>query len=82
MDHEMILEIGQYGVIGLWTLSLLYSNTKMRQDFQARYDKLNENVMGTLKEVQNKVDQGFKDMRERHAQERIRERFTQNNHQL
>ena len=40
----------QYGVLGLWTASLLYANSKMRKDFQERYDQLNERVVSLLKE--------------------------------
>ena len=40
----------QYGVLGLWTASLLYANAKMRKDFQERYDQLNERVVSLLKE--------------------------------
>ena len=40
----------QYGVLGLWTASLLYANTKMRKDFQVRYDQLNEKGISLIRE--------------------------------
>tara|TARA_R100001463_G_scaffold59012_1_gene111317 strand:+ start:1294 stop:1530 length:237 start_codon:yes stop_codon:yes gene_type:complete len=57
-------ELSQLGVMGLWTLSLLYANSKMRKDFQDRYDNMNRNMLKTLVEVHQLVESGFREMRD------------------
>lgn len=68
-------ELSQLGVMGLWTLSLLYSNSKMRKDFQERYDSMNNNMLKTLLEIQQNVESGFREMRESNSRKRAIDRF-------
>jgi len=68
-------ELSQLGVMGLWTLSLLYNNSKMRKDFQERYDSMNDNMLKTLLEINQLVDSGFREMREHHGRQRAISRF-------
>ena len=49
MDSSGLNILVEYGILGLWTLSLLLSNHTMRKNFQSRYDDLNKNVVDTLK---------------------------------
>ena len=46
----LIDKLLQYGVLGLWTASLLYTNHRMRKEFQDRYDQLNERGLSLIKE--------------------------------
>lgn len=68
-------ELSQLGVMGLWTLSLLYSNSKMRKDFQERYDSMNNNMLKTILEIQQNVESGFREMRESNSRKRAIDRF-------
>ena len=45
MDAGGLNQLVEYGILGLWTLSLLVSNHTMRGNFQKRYDDLNKNVV-------------------------------------
>ena len=49
MDAAGLNQLVEYGILGLWTLSLLVSNHTMRGNFQKRYDDLNKNVVDVLK---------------------------------
>ena len=60
----------EYGVLGLWTASLLYANWKAKKEFQDRYDRLNEQVLGLIKENNVHLESGLREMRERYREER------------
>ena len=57
-------ELGQIGVMGLWTLSLLHSNAKMRKDFQERYDSINQDLLKKAIETHQVLDCLLKEIRE------------------
>ena len=42
MDAGGLNQLVEYGILGLWTLSILVSNHTMRGNFQNRYDDLNK----------------------------------------
>jgi len=79
----------EYGILGLWTLSLLVSNHTMRKNFQSRYDDLNKNVVDTLKrnyellqqnredhkEIMVKLDEGLETMKQKYLEEKLRAEF-------
>ena len=71
-----ISELGQLGVMGLWTLSLLYSNSRMRKDFQERYDNLNKEILLAVNDLIQLSEAGFRDIRDHNQRQRIRDRFT------
>ena len=45
MDAGALNGLVEYGILGMWTLSLLISNHSMKGNFQQRYDDLNKNVV-------------------------------------
>jgi membrane protein required for beta-lactamase induction len=54
---DPILEnLVNYGVLGLWTASLLWSNHTARKNFQSRYDNLNKDLAEGVKEVRRLLD--------------------------
>ena len=53
---EFLFEaLSQYGVLGLWTASLIYNNHMTKKNFQERYDAINREMLDLLKENQKKV---------------------------
>jgi len=48
---EALNGLVEYGILGMWTLSLLVSNHTMRKNFQSRYDDLNKMWLILLKET-------------------------------
>ena len=94
MDAAGLNQLVEYGILGLWTLSLLVSNHTMRGNFQSRYDDLNKNVVDVLKKNKetieenqikldkalDKIDEGLDTMKQKYMEERLREEMkkTQN----
>ena len=86
MDAGGLNQLVEYGILGLWTLSLLISNHKMRGNFQKRYDDLNKNVVDvlnknkeTIEENQirldkalEKIDEGLDTMKQKYLEEKLR----------
>ena len=89
MDGSGLNTLVEYGILGLWTLSLLVSNHTMRKNFQSRYDDLNKNVVDTLKrnyellqqnredhkEIMVKLDDGLETMKQKYLEEKLRAEF-------
>ena len=94
MDAAGLNQLVEYGILGLWTLSLLVSNHTMRGNFQSRYDDLNKNVVDVLKKNKetieenqikldkalDKIEEGLSTMKQKYMEERLREEMkkTQN----
>ncbi len=86
MDSSGLNVLVEYGILGLWTLSLLLSNHTMRKNFQSRYDDLNKNVVDTLKknyemlqrnredhkEIMEKLDEGLEAMKQKYLEDKLR----------
>ena len=86
MDGSGLNVLVEYGILGLWTLSLLLSNHTMRKNFQSRYDDLNKNVVDTLKknyemlqrnredhkEIMEKLDEGLEAMKHKYLEDKLR----------
>ena len=54
---DPILEnLVNYGVLGLWTASLLWSNHITKKNFQSRYDDLNDELKEGVKEIKRLLD--------------------------
>jgi aryl carrier-like protein len=87
MDAAGLNQLVEYGILGLWTLSLLISNHTMRSNFQSRYDELNKNVVEVvnknkelaeenqekLEKALDKIEEGLDTMKAKHLEERLRE---------
>ena len=90
MDSSGLNILVEYGILGLWTLSLLLSNHTMRKNFQSRYDDLNKNVVDTLKrnyellqqnredhkEIMVKLDEGLDTMKQKYLEEKLRAEYS------
>ena len=88
---EALNGLVEYGILGMWTLSLLLSNHTMRKNFQGRYDDLNKNVVDTLKknyemlqrnredhkEIMEKLDEGLEAMKQKYLEEKLRAQYEQ-----
>jgi len=86
---EALNGLVEYGILGMWTLSLLLSNHTMRKNFQSRYDDLNKNVVDTLKrnhellqqnredhkEIMVKLDEGLETMKQKYLEQKLRAEF-------
>ena len=86
MDSSGLNILVEYGILGLWTLSLLLSNHTMRKNFQSRYDDLNKNLVDTLKknyemlqrnredhkEIMEKLDEGLEAMKQKYLEDKLR----------
>tara|TARA_R110002020_G_scaffold72873_1_gene187175 strand:- start:1117 stop:1407 length:291 start_codon:yes stop_codon:yes gene_type:complete len=86
MDAAGLNQLIEYGILGLWTLSLLISNHTMRGNFQKRYDDLNKNVVDVLKKNKDtieenqekldkaleKIDEGLVTMKQKYLEEKLR----------
>ena len=86
MDSSGLNVLVEYGILGLWTLSLLLSNHTMRKNFQTRYDDLNKNVVDVLKrnyemlqrnredhkEIMEKLDEGLEAMKQKYLEDKLR----------
>ena len=84
---EILIEsLAQYGPLGLWTASLLYANYQTRKDAKEEERRLQDKVIdklqlqhAMLEKALEKLDAGLITMREKYAEERIRN--LQNNNQ-
>jgi len=86
MDTAGLNQLVEYGILGLWTLSLLISNHTMRSNFQKRYDDLNKNVVDVIKKNKEmieenqeklemalqKLDEGLTTMKQKYLEEKLR----------
>ena len=78
---EILIEsLAQYGPLGLWTASLLYANYQTRKDAKAEERLLQDNVIDKLQQQQTmlekaleKLDAGLIAMREKQAEDRLRD---------
>ena len=69
---EIIFEsLAQYGVLGLWTATLLYSYHQTKKNFQERYDEINREMLDILKDNQRLLEDGLREMRDRYQEERF-----------
>ena len=85
MESEIISTLTQYGVLGLWTASLLYMNWQQRKERLIEEEKADkalkyhqsqivtrlteQNLM--LNKAIEKIDAGLRDMREKYAEDRM-----------
>ena len=84
---EILIEsLAQYGPLGLWTASLLYANYQIRKDAKEEERILQDKVIDKLQQQHvmlekalEKIDSGLVTMKEKYAEERIRN--IQNNNQ-
>ena len=88
---EALNGLVEYGILGMWTLSLLLSNHTMRKNFQGRYDDLNKNVVDTLKknyemlqrnredhkEIMVQLDEGLEAMKQKSLEDELRAQYEQ-----
>ena len=88
---EALNGLVEYGILGMWTLSLLLSNHTMRKNFQSRYDDLNKNVVDVLKknyellqqnredhkEIMVKLDEGLEAMKQKYLEDKLRAQYEQ-----
>ena len=86
MDTAGLNGLVEYGILGMWTLSLLISNHTMRGNFQARYDELNKNVVDVVKKNKElaeenqeklekalvKLDEGLNTMKQKYMEDKLR----------
>jgi aryl carrier-like protein len=91
MDAGGLNQLIEYGILGLWTLSLLISNHTMRSNFQSRYDDLNKNVVDVvnknkelaeenqekLDKALDKIEEGLDTMKQKYLEEKLRAEFKQ-----
>ena len=89
MDTAGLNGLVEYGILGMWTLSLLISNHTMRGNFQARYDELNKNVVDVVKKNKElaeenqeklekalvKLDEGLNTMKQKYMEDKLRAEF-------
>ena len=85
MDAGGLNGLVEYGILGMWTLSLLISNHTMKGNFQSRYDDLNKNVVEVvnknkelaeenqekLEKALDKIDEGLQTMKQKYMEERL-----------
>tara|TARA_R100000008_G_scaffold42556_1_gene24559 strand:+ start:232 stop:534 length:303 start_codon:yes stop_codon:yes gene_type:complete len=85
----IIETLTSYGVLGLWTASLLWSNHQMKKAFQKRYDDINKNIMEnveknsklleelvkTVSENKQVLDTGFRMMQDKYQEDRLKSTF-------
>tara|TARA_R100001079_G_scaffold82374_1_gene45727 strand:- start:156 stop:437 length:282 start_codon:yes stop_codon:yes gene_type:complete len=86
MDAGALNGLVEYGILGMWTLSLLISNHTMKGNFQSRYDELNKNVVEVVKKNKelaeenqeklekalDKIDEGLQTMKQKYKEEKLR----------
>jgi len=86
MDAGGLNGLVEYGILGMWTLSLLISNHTMKGNFQSRYDDLNKNVVEVVKKNKelaeenqeklekalDKLDQGLDTMKQKYLEDKLR----------
>tara|TARA_R110002073_G_scaffold32867_1_gene99359 strand:- start:263 stop:562 length:300 start_codon:yes stop_codon:yes gene_type:complete len=85
----IIETLTSYGVLGLWTATLLWSNHQMKKNFQQRYDDINKNIMESVEKnsrvleilikttSENKqiLESGFRLMQEKNQEDRLKSTF-------
>ena len=78
MDVDVMGPLVEYGVLGLWTVSLLLSNRSMAKKYDAERqetielrERMQKEVIARLDDIDNAVDDGFRAMREKHQEERM-----------
>lgn len=83
---EALNGLVEYGILGMWTLSLLISNHSMKGNFQSRYDDLNKNVVEVVKKNKelaeenqeklekalDKIDEGLDTMKQKYLEDKLR----------
>jgi len=86
MDAGALNGLVEYGILGMWTLSLLISNHTMKGNFQSRYDDLNKNVVEVVKKNKelaeenqeklekalDKIDEGLNTMKQKYMEDKLR----------
>ena len=72
METTLIESLAQYGVLGLWTASLLWTNHHMKKDFQKRYDNLNNQMLELIKQNKTLLETGLREMRDHYNEDKIR----------
>ena len=86
MDAGSLNGLVEYGILGMWTLSLLISNHSMKGNFQPRYDDLNKNVVEVVKKNKelaeenqeklekalDKIDEGLNTMKQKYMEDKLR----------
>jgi cell division protein FtsB len=86
MDAGGLNGLVEYGILGMWTLSLLISNHTMKGNFQKRYDDLNKNVVEVVKKNKelaeenqdklekalDKLDEGLDQMKQKYLEDKLR----------
>ena len=86
MDAGSLNGLVEYGILGMWTLSLLISNHTMKGNFQSRYDDLNKNVVEVVKKNKelaeenqeklekalDKIDEGLNTMKQKYMEDKLR----------
>lgn len=72
METTLIESLAQYGVLGLWTASLWWTNHQMKKEFQKRYDELNKEMLELIKQNKILLETGLREMREQQAEDRLR----------
>ena len=72
METTLIESLAQYGVLGLWTASLLWTNHQMKKEFQQRYDKLNNQMLDLIKQNKTMLETGLREMREHYTEDKLR----------
>ena len=85
METEFLKYLSQYGVLGLWTASLLWMNWQQRKDqkederiAQERLQYHQENIVEALRDQRHmldktieKIEGGLTMVREKYAEERL-----------
>ena len=85
MEVDFVTSLAQYGVLGLWTASLLYTNWQQRKERVLDEEKAakalqfhQEQIVTRLIEQEHmleraieKIDSGLRDMREKYAEDRM-----------
>ncbi len=85
MELEIIKGLAQYGVLGLWTASLLFLNWQQRKDkkeeekaakevFQYHQEQIVSKLANQEKmlvQALEKIDRGLGDMRAKYAEDRL-----------
>ena len=72
METALIETLAQYGVLGLWTASLWWTNHQMKKEFQERYDNLNSQMLEIIKQNKIMLETGLREMRERYNEDKNR----------
>ena len=86
MDTGALNGLVEYGILGMWTLSLLISNHSMKGNFQQRYDDFNKNVVEVVKKNKelaeenqeklekalDKIDEGLNTMKQKYMEDKLR----------